>query len=153
MFNYCDTIMPQSSIVEGCDVQRLLMSIPTSIFYCYRWIVQQWWEEVQGTKACHWKRDTAECWCHLLHLCRCWRSSSFKLPFPTSNYCRLMLSPVSYDSCCVIFWCNSKLYCQVLIDESTQATEPECLIPLVLGVKQVKYKLVFSFLFFLFILY
>jgi regulator of nonsense transcripts 1 len=26
---------------------------------------------------------------------------------------------------------------QVLIDESTQATEPECLIPLVLGVKQV----------------
>ncbi|XP_028125419.1 regulator of nonsense transcripts 1 homolog isoform X4 [Camellia sinensis] len=25
---------------------------------------------------------------------------------------------------------------QVLIDESTQATEPECLIPLVLGVKQ-----------------
>ncbi|KAK1326759.1 hypothetical protein QJS10_CPA01g02863 [Acorus calamus] len=28
-------------------------------------------------------------------------------------------------------------YRQVLIDESTQATEPECLIPLVLGVKQV----------------
>lgn len=26
---------------------------------------------------------------------------------------------------------------QVLIDESTQSTEPECLIPLVLGVKQV----------------
>lgn len=26
---------------------------------------------------------------------------------------------------------------QVLIDESTQATEPECLIPLVLGAKQV----------------
>ncbi|XP_028125418.1 regulator of nonsense transcripts 1 homolog isoform X3 [Camellia sinensis] len=26
---------------------------------------------------------------------------------------------------------------QVLIDESTQATEPECLIPLVLGVKQL----------------
>lgn len=26
---------------------------------------------------------------------------------------------------------------KVLIDESTQATEPECLIPLVLGVKQV----------------
>uniref|UniRef100_A0A0E0LKI4 DNA2/NAM7 helicase helicase domain-containing protein n=1 Tax=Oryza punctata TaxID=4537 RepID=A0A0E0LKI4_ORYPU len=29
------------------------------------------------------------------------------------------------------------LHYQVLIDESTQATEPECLIPLVLGVKQV----------------
>lgn len=28
-------------------------------------------------------------------------------------------------------------FSQVLIDESTQATEPECLIPLVLGVKQV----------------
>lgn len=27
---------------------------------------------------------------------------------------------------------------QVLIDESTQATEPECLIPLVLGAKQVR---------------
>lgn len=27
---------------------------------------------------------------------------------------------------------------QVLIDESTQATEPECLIPLVMGVKQVR---------------
>lgn len=26
---------------------------------------------------------------------------------------------------------------KVLIDESTQATEPECLIPLVLGAKQV----------------
>ena len=26
---------------------------------------------------------------------------------------------------------------QVLVDESTQATEPECLIPLSLGVKQV----------------
>jgi regulator of nonsense transcripts 1 len=26
---------------------------------------------------------------------------------------------------------------QVLIDESTQATEPECLLPLVLGAKQV----------------
>ena len=26
---------------------------------------------------------------------------------------------------------------QVLVDESTQATEPECLIPLVLGAKQV----------------
>ncbi|KAG2637103.1 hypothetical protein PVAP13_2NG499900 [Panicum virgatum] len=30
---------------------------------------------------------------------------------------------------------------QVLIDESTQATEPECLIPLVLGVKQVQYRM------------
>ena len=29
------------------------------------------------------------------------------------------------------------LCAQVLVDESTQATEPECLIPLSLGVKQV----------------
>ena len=27
---------------------------------------------------------------------------------------------------------------QVLIDESTQAAEPECLIPMVLGAKQVR---------------
>lgn len=32
---------------------------------------------------------------------------------------------------------SSFYFFQVLIDESTQATEPECLIPLVLGVKQV----------------
>jgi len=31
----------------------------------------------------------------------------------------------------------SIFFLQVLIDESTQATEPECLIPLVLGAKQV----------------
>ena len=30
-----------------------------------------------------------------------------------------------------------RLCAQVLVDESTQATEPECLIPLSLGVKQV----------------
>ncbi len=36
--------------------------------------------------------------------------------------------------------------CQVLIDESTQATEPECLIPIVLGCKQVPV----SFLLYLF---
>ena len=33
----------------------------------------------------------------------------------------------------------------MLIDESTQATEPECLIPLVLGVKQVLCALVAFF--------
>lgn len=31
------------------------------------------------------------------------------------------------------------VYVQVLIDESTQATEPECLIPLIMGVKQVEF--------------
>jgi hypothetical protein len=39
---------------------------------------------------------------------------------------------------CIISWSGLNGYWQVLIDESTQATEPECLIPLVLGVKQVK---------------
>lgn len=29
----------------------------------------------------------------------------------------------------------------ILIDESTQATEPECMVPVVLGAKQVLYKL------------
>ena len=32
---------------------------------------------------------------------------------------------------------NNGVCAQVLVDESTQATEPECLIPLSLGVKQV----------------
>ncbi len=35
-------------------------------------------------------------------------------------------------------WLPIPLTPQVLIDESTQATEPECLIPMVLGAKQVK---------------
>lgn len=30
----------------------------------------------------------------------------------------------------------------ILIDESTQATEPECMVPVVLGAKQVLYKLI-----------
>lgn len=41
-----------------------------------------------------------------------------------------------------IFWLLLISYSQllqVLIDESTQATEPECLIPLVLGAKQVSF--------------
>ena len=39
--------------------------------------------------------------------------------------------------------CSTLLYYfpQVLIDESTQATEPECLIPLVLGAKQVFFQI------------
>ena len=51
---------------------------------------------------------SAECRCYLHHLCRGWRSSIAKFKFRT-----------------------------VLIDESTQSAEPECLIPLVLGCKQV----------------
>ena len=35
------------------------------------------------------------------------------------------------------FYLFCYFFFQVLIDESTQATEPECLIPLVLGAKQV----------------
>jgi len=79
------------------------VSILTSILYYCRWPVQQWWEEVQGIKVCHSKRDTAECRCHLLHLCWYWRSSSFRLPFPTSNYYRLLLSQVNNDSCCAMY--------------------------------------------------
>ena len=46
---------------------------------------------------------------------------------------------------CVMCWCAgagdprlSKLrYRYVLVDESTQSTEPECMVPVVLGPKQV----------------
>lgn len=34
----------------------------------------------------------------------------------------------------------------ILIDESMQATEPECMVPAVLGSKQVNYTNIFSFL-------
>ena len=36
----------------------------------------------------------------------------------------------------------------VLIDEATQATEPECMIPIVMGAKQVCLSLIFDILFF-----
>ena len=87
-------------------------------------------------------RDSACCGRHLHHLCRSGGPSVVQVSVPTGGWRHRHCFPAYLlpgraggrsSLASWLLWC----VCQVLVDESTQATEPECLIPILTGAKQL----------------